>query len=112
MNVTIVAGVCLSIFLFVILLDRSQRLAAKLCLFVIGLIFGSGLMISGMTRRAKIYGFLEFTKSWDPSLLIVLMTGVLFNIVTFSLIRLKLYTILDTEKLQCSERRSTTQRER
>ena len=51
--------------------------------------FGVGLMGAGMSRRTKIYGFLHLDKNWDPSLLFVLMTGVLINIFTFNLINRK-----------------------
>jgi hypothetical protein len=43
-------------------------------------------MIAGMSQRTKIYGFLTLDSKWDPSLLFVLMTGVLINIITFNLI--------------------------
>lgn len=55
-------------------------------LFVIGVVFGCGLMVAGMSQRSKIYGFLQLDSNWDPSLLLVLMTGVLINVVTFNLI--------------------------
>lgn len=40
--------------------------------FVIGLIFGAGLLISGMTQPEKIFGFLDLTGRWDPSLIFVM----------------------------------------
>jgi len=55
--------------------------------FLIGGIFGVGLMMAGMTQRSKIKGFLELNKNWDPSLLIVLMTGVAINLVIFTIMR-------------------------
>src|SRR5262245_21428614 len=36
--------------------------------FIAGLVFGVGLLISGMTQPAKVIGFLDFTRHWDPSL--------------------------------------------
>lgn len=51
---------------------------------MVGLIFGLGLMISGMTRRIKIMRFLQIGKDWDPSLLFVLGAGVLVNLITFN----------------------------
>jgi hypothetical protein len=44
-------------------------------------------MIAGMSQRKKIYGFLKLDKNWDPSLLFVLMTGVLINVVIFTIMR-------------------------
>jgi hypothetical protein len=43
-------------------------------------------MIAGMSQRTKIYGFLTLDRNWDPSLLFVLMTGVLINAITFNVI--------------------------
>lgn len=36
--------------------------------FLGGLLFGTGLAISGMTQPAKIVGFFDFAGDWDPSL--------------------------------------------
>ena len=49
-----------------------QGLASFLC----GLVFGVGLMISGMTQPAKVLGFLDFFGRWDPTLAFV-MAGAL-----------------------------------
>jgi hypothetical protein len=57
--------------------------------FFIGIIFGFGLMLAGMTQRDKIYGFLELNKKWDPSLFVVLMTGVFVNLIIFTIMRKK-----------------------
>lgn len=45
--------------------------------FISGLIFGVGLIISGMANPAKVLGFLDLTGTWDPSLIFV-MAGALF----------------------------------
>lgn len=52
--------------------------------FMVGLIFGLGLMISGMTRRLKIMRFLQIGEDWDPSLLFVLGCGCAINLLTFN----------------------------
>jgi uncharacterized membrane protein YedE/YeeE len=44
----------------------------NLIAFVIGLIFGAGLLISGMTQPEKIFGFLDIFGRWDPSLIFVM----------------------------------------
>lgn len=41
-----------------------------------GLLFGAGLVLSGMTRPAKIIGFLDFFGAWDPALLFVMLGAV------------------------------------
>ena len=40
--------------------------------FVVGLLFGLGLMLSGMTDPDKVIGFLDLFGSWDPSLALVM----------------------------------------
>jgi hypothetical protein len=37
-----------------------------------GLVFGLGLITSGMTDPAKVKGFLDLTGAWDPSLALVM----------------------------------------
>lgn len=41
-----------------------------------GVLFGIGLFVAGMADREKVIAFLDVTGSWDPSLAIVLVTGV------------------------------------
>lgn len=40
--------------------------------FLVGLLFGIGLLISGMTNPAKVIGFLDISGQWDPSLIFVM----------------------------------------
>jgi uncharacterized membrane protein YedE/YeeE len=40
--------------------------------FLVGLLFGVGLMLSGMTDPGKVIGFLDITGHWDPSLALVM----------------------------------------
>ncbi|TRW91525.1 YeeE/YedE family protein [Candidatus Methylobacter oryzae] len=40
--------------------------------FLVGLIFGLGLIVSGMTNPAKVIGFLDLAGDWDPSLAFVM----------------------------------------
>jgi len=42
-----------------------------------GVIFGLGLILSGMTNPAKVIGFLDIFGTWDPSLALV-MGGAIF----------------------------------
>ncbi len=50
---------------------------ATLMAFVTGLIFGIGLILSGMTDPSKVIGFLDLAGKWDPSLALV-MGGAIF----------------------------------
>jgi len=40
--------------------------------FLSGLVFGLGLLVSGMADPAKVLGFLDITRLWDPSLAFVM----------------------------------------
>lgn len=39
---------------------------------IAGLLFGLGLLLSGMSNPAKVLGFLDVTGRWDPSLALVM----------------------------------------
>jgi len=43
--------------------------------FASGLIFGWGLLISGMVQPAKVLGFLDIFGAWDPSLAVVMIAA-------------------------------------
>ena len=38
----------------------------------VGLVFGAGLLISGMVQPTKVLGFLDIFGAWDPSLAVVM----------------------------------------
>ena len=40
--------------------------------FGVGLVFGLGLIVSGMANPAKVLGFLDLAGPWDPSLALVM----------------------------------------
>ncbi len=44
----------------------------RLSEFIVGLLFGSGLLLSGMTDPGKVLGFLDLAGLWDPSLALVM----------------------------------------
>jgi hypothetical protein len=50
---------------------------------LVGLLFGIGLIISGMTDPSKVLGFLDLAGPWDPSLALVMGGAVLVGLVTF-----------------------------
>jgi uncharacterized membrane protein YedE/YeeE len=52
--------------------------------FAIGLLFGWGLLISGMTDPGKVIGFLDLAGAWDPSLAFVMGGGVLVGLFGFT----------------------------
>jgi hypothetical protein len=50
-----------------------------------GLIFGIGLIVSGMTDPAKVIGFLDLAGNWDPSLAFVMGGAILVGVVAFGI---------------------------
>jgi uncharacterized membrane protein YedE/YeeE len=52
--------------------------------FICGLIFGIGLIVSGMADPAKVLGFLDLAGMWNPSLIFVMAGAVLIGFLAFS----------------------------
>jgi uncharacterized membrane protein YedE/YeeE len=63
----------------------GDSLAAKAAAGAIGLAFGLGLGLSGMTDPAKVQGFLDVSRpgGWDPTLMAVMGGAVGVNFLTF-----------------------------
>lgn len=53
--------------------------------FLSGLIFGLGLILSGMANPAKVQNFLDITGNWDPSLAFVMIGAIAVGLIGFSL---------------------------
>ena len=49
-----------------------------------GLLFGIGLIISGMANPAKVLGFLDLAGRWDPSLALVMLGAIAIGLIGFS----------------------------
>jgi hypothetical protein len=60
---------------------------AILASFVCGLIFGAGLLISGMTQPEKVLGFLDIFGAWDATLAFVMAGAVAVTSAGFALAR-------------------------
>jgi uncharacterized membrane protein YedE/YeeE len=58
---------------------------ALLTSFLTGLLFGVGLIVSGMTDPSKVIGFLDVAGAWDPSLAFVMGGAVLVGAAGFRL---------------------------
>jgi uncharacterized membrane protein YedE/YeeE len=52
---------------------------------IAGLVFGIGLIISGMTNPAKVLGFLDLAGLWDPSLALVMGGAIAVGVVAFQI---------------------------
>lgn len=48
-----------------------------------GLVFGLGLIVSGMADPAKVLGFLDLAGAWDPSLALVMAGAIAVGSVAF-----------------------------
>ncbi len=55
--------------------------------FLTGLVFGLGLILSGMTDPSKVIGFLDLAGNWDPSLAFVMGGAVLVGVVAYRFAR-------------------------
>lgn len=62
-------------------------MALILASFCSGLIFGLGLLISGMTEPEKVLGFLDFFGAWDATLALVMAGAVAVASAGFALAR-------------------------
>ncbi len=55
--------------------------------FLSGLLFGLGLLVSGMTNPKKVQNFLDISGTWDPSLAFVMIGALSVAIPGFWLVR-------------------------
>jgi uncharacterized protein len=62
--------------------------------FVTGLIFGIGLLISGMANPDKVLSFLDITGNWDPSLALVMGGAIAVGAVAFTFIKGRTHSLL------------------
>ncbi len=66
-------------------------------LFAVGLIFGMGLYLSGMTQPSKVQGFLDIFGHWDPSLAFVMAGAIAVGFLAFSVVKWRSRTFLGDE---------------
>ena len=55
--------------------------------FAIGLLFGLGLLVSGMADPAKVLAFLDVTGRWDPSLAVVMASALVVSAIGYRVAR-------------------------
>lgn len=60
----------------------SGHISAYFC----GLLFGIGLAISGMVDPDRVIGFLNLTGQWDPTLILVMGSALVVNLIGYQLI--------------------------
>jgi uncharacterized protein len=67
--------------------------------FVAGLVFGIGLLVSGMVNPAKVLGFLDLAGRWDPSLALVMVGAIAIGAIGFAIAGGRTTTLLGTPML-------------
>jgi uncharacterized protein len=69
--------------------------------FLIGLLFGSGLVVAGMSNPAKVQNFLDLAAipsgGWDPSLAFVMGGGALVTYIGYRLVLKRKRPLFDTQ---------------
>ena len=66
----------------------------KILSLTCGVIFGVGLVISGMTNPEKVIGFLSLTNDWDASLIFVMGGAILVTTPFFLLLKYQVTSLL------------------
>lgn len=67
--------------------------------FVCGLVFGCGLLLSGMSQPSQVLSFLDITGNWSPNLALVMLGALAVAAPAYRLARQRGRTLLD-EPLQ------------
>lgn len=62
--------------------------------FAVGLVFGLGLLVSGMASPEKVVAFLDLAGAWDPSLALVMAGAIAVGLVGFTLARWRARSLL------------------
>ena len=65
--------------------------------FFSGLLFALGLGLAGMTKPSKVLGFLDVGGVWDPSLMFVMVGGILVYAPLYLLVRRRAQPLFDTK---------------
>jgi uncharacterized protein len=68
--------------------------ASRAIEFLVGLVFGWGLLLSGMTDPGKVQGFLDLFGPWDPSLALVMGGAIAVGVLAFALAQKRTTTFL------------------
>ena len=70
-----------------------------------GLVFGMGLIVSGMANPAKVRGFLDLAGAWDPSLALVMVGAIAVGLVAFAVADRRTVSYLGAEMQRPDTRR-------
>lgn len=61
---------------------------------IAGLVFGLGLILSGMTNPDNIQNFLDVFGTWDPSLIFVMVGAILVSVFSFLWMKSRPFSLL------------------
>ena len=64
---------------------------------LVGLLFGAGLALSGMTDTQKVIGFLDLFGDWDITLMFVMGGGLMVTVPVYQLYKNKSRPLFDTQ---------------
>ena len=65
--------------------------------FIVGLVFGLGLLLSRMSDPAKVLGFLDLAGRWDPSLGLVMAGAITVGLPVFAIASRRQRSLLGAE---------------
>ena len=65
--------------------------------YLIGLVFGVGISISGMANPAKVLNFFDVTGNWDPSLIFVMGGAVIIAFLGYRIVLRRTSPIIDAK---------------
>ena len=64
--------------------------------FAAGLLFGIGLIVSGMSNPAKVLNFLDLAGAWDPSLMLVMAGALIVTFIGYRTVLRQSHPLFDT----------------
>ena len=65
--------------------------------FLIGIVFGTGIILSGMANPAKVIGFFDIAGAWDPSLIFVMIAAMLTAMVGYRMVLVRPRPVFERE---------------
>ncbi|MGO4609211.1 DUF6691 family protein [Variovorax sp. 2RAF20] len=74
--------------------ERFALMPTVIASLLAGLVFGLGLIVSGMANPAKVLGFLDLAGAWDPSLAFVMGGAVIVSAAAFLFARRRKLSLL------------------
>jgi uncharacterized membrane protein YedE/YeeE len=66
----------------------------RITAFLSGLLFGFGLLISGLANPGKVLGFLDLAGAWDPSLALVMAGAIGVALIPFTIAKRRARSVL------------------